>query len=109
LKGSETGKLFLECAEKPMAAITGKLISDLQPNGIVRMVFSVGGGSGTEPALTVKNLDTTELEFVRTLGLTPERVGRMHAQLERNRIFCAEVSLEDEVAAMFRVPYLCEN
>jgi hypothetical protein len=84
-----------------MAEITGKLLSDLRPNGKVRIVFIAGDGTGKEPALTIKNLDTAELEFVQTFGLTPERAAGLRAQLERNNVFAVEATLDESVVAMF--------
>lgn len=55
-----------------MPEITGKLLSDSHPDGRVRIVFIAGDGPGKEPALTIKNLDIAELEFVQTFGLTPD-------------------------------------
>jgi hypothetical protein len=51
-----------------MAAIKGKLLADLRPTGVVRIVFIAGEGTGREPAIRVKNLHTAEMEFVRTFG-----------------------------------------
>jgi hypothetical protein len=85
-----------------MAEITGKLLSDLRPDGRVRIVFLAGEGTGDEPAFTVNDLDTAEVEFVRTLGLPPERAAELRALLERNKVFCVEATLLDAVAAMFR-------
>jgi hypothetical protein len=84
-----------------MAQIKGTLLSDLCPDGRVRIVFQVGEGSGDEPIFSVKNLDTAEREFVRTLGLLPERAANLRAQLERNKVFCVQVTLDDTVAPMF--------
>jgi hypothetical protein len=58
--------------ENPMAEIAGMLLSDLRPNGTVRIIFITDGSSGNELALDVKDLDTAELDFVLTFGLTSE-------------------------------------
>jgi hypothetical protein len=84
-----------------MAQLKGTLLSDLRPNGKVRIVFHVGERNGNEPIISVKNLDTAEREFVRTLGLSPERAANLRAQLERNKVFCVQVTLDDTVAPMF--------
>jgi hypothetical protein len=49
-----------------MAKLKGTLLSDLRPNGKVRIVFHVGERNGNEPIISVKNLDqkeTVALEF----------------------------------------------
>jgi hypothetical protein len=74
----------------------------LRPNGKVPIVFHVGERSGDEPIFSVKNLETAEREFVRTVGLSPERAANLRAQLERNKVFCVQVTLNDTVAPMFR-------
>jgi hypothetical protein len=84
-----------------MAEIKGTLLADWCPDDRVRIVFQVGEGSRDEPIFAVKNLDTAEREFIRTLGLTPERAANLRAQLERNRVFCVQVTLDDTVAPMF--------
>jgi len=78
-----------------MAEITGKLLADMHPTGVVRIVFIAGEGTGKESAFTVKNLDTAEKVFVRTLGLAPERAAALRAQLERNKVFCIQMCLDD--------------
>ena len=84
-----------------MAEINGTLLGDWCPDGRVRIVFQVGEGSGHEPIFAVKNLDTAEREFVCRLGLPPERAANLRAQLERNKVFCVQVTLDDTVAPMF--------
>jgi hypothetical protein len=84
-----------------MAQIKGTLLSDLCPDVRVRIAFQAGEGSGDEPIFAVKNLDTAETEFVRTLGLSPERAANLRRQLERNKVFCVKVTLDDTVAPMF--------
>ena len=84
-----------------MAQINGKLLGDLLPNGIVRLVF-LATVAGNEAPVTVKNLDTAESNFVHTYGVTPELAGWMRAELERNKVFCITMSLSDEAAATFR-------
>ena len=67
-----------------MAEVSGRLITDLHPNGTVRIVFiaSVGGGNGTP--FTAKNLDAAEVIFM-TCGLMPIRAAEIRAELEGNR------------------------
>jgi hypothetical protein len=87
--------------EKPMAEITGKLLSDLRPNGTVRILFVATFGGGNEAPLWVKNLGRVERDFVRTFGQTLERAAALRAELERNKVFCAAMRLDEAVAAIF--------
>ncbi len=66
------------------------------------MVFIAHTGGGNEVPLTVKNLDTAEMDFVKTCGLTPERVSALRTELDRNKVVSAETSVDTSVAAMFR-------
>jgi hypothetical protein len=84
-----------------MAEIKGKLMADLLPNGTVRIAFVPCVGGGNEAPLTAKNLTTAEKEFVSTFGVSPVGAAWMRAEVERNKIFCIHVSLDDAVAAMF--------
>jgi hypothetical protein len=84
-----------------MAEIKGTLLADWCPDGKLRVVFQVAEGTGHEPIFAVKNLDAAEKEFVRTLGLRPERAAILRAQLERNKVFCVKVTLDNAVAPMF--------
>jgi hypothetical protein len=85
-----------------MAQIAGRLLADLHPNGTVRMVFIASVGGGNEAPITEKNLDTAEIDFVRTCGLTPERAGSLRAELDRNKVASVETSIDDAIAAKFR-------
>jgi hypothetical protein len=73
----------------------------LHPNGTVRMVFIASVGGGNVCPLTVRSLDAAGIDFVSTCGLTPERPAILRAQLERNNVFCVQVTLDDTVAPMF--------
>jgi hypothetical protein len=68
-----------------MAQIKGTLVVDWCPDGRVRIVFQVREGSGDEPIFAVKNLDTAEWEFVRKLGLSPERASTLRANWNGTR------------------------
>ena len=92
-----------------MAEIAGLLLSDLRPNGTVRMVFITDGSSGNELALEVKDLDTAELDFVLTFGLTSELAAALRGGLERNKVFCLGMSLNEAIAAMFSAHDLSPN
>jgi hypothetical protein len=84
-----------------LAKIAGILHSDLGPNGTVRIFFISAGGSGNEPALEVKDLDTAEARFVRTFGLKPGLAAALRGALERNKLFCLGMDFDEKVAAMF--------
>jgi hypothetical protein len=85
-----------------MPEITGKLLADLHHNGTVKMVFIARTGGGNEAPLTVKNLDTAEMDFVRVCRLTPKRAAELRAELDRNKVASVETSVDAAVAAMFR-------
>ena len=85
-----------------MAQVSGRLITDLHPNGTVRMVFLPHIGGGYERPHTAKNLGMAEREFINTLGLTPENAASLRAQLERDKMAHAVISTDAEVAATFR-------
>jgi len=74
----------------------------LHLNGTLRMVFIAHTGGGNECPITAKNLDAAEIDFVRTCGLTPERVAELRAELDRNKVVSAETCIDAAVAAKFR-------
>ena len=88
--------------ENPMSVITGRLLINLLPNGTVRIMFIANNGGGNTAPLTVRNLDEAERAFIRTFCLTPERALELRAELERNKVFCIQMSPDNAVAAMFR-------
>ncbi len=85
-----------------MSEIKGNLIVDLHPAGAVRMVFIAHTGGGYECPVTAKNLDAAEIEFVKMCGLTPERASALRIELERNKGFSVETSIDAAVATKFR-------
>ncbi len=85
-----------------MAEVIGRLTTDLHPNGSVRMVFLQHNGGGFERPHTAKSLDIAEEEFANTLGLTPDKPATLRAQLERDKMADAVISVDEEVAATFR-------
>jgi len=83
-----------------MAEITGRFISDLLPNGTVRMVFIASRDGGNERPLLSKNLDAA-LNFMKSF-VTPEKAMTLRAQLERDKMADAVISIDKERAATFR-------
>ena len=55
-----------------------------------------------ESWLYVTRGDTAEIDFVRTCGLTPERVSVLGTELNRNKVVSVEIGLDAAVAAKFR-------
>jgi hypothetical protein len=84
-----------------MAEVIGRLITDLHPNGTVRMVFIAYTGGGFEKPQTTKSLDMAAKEFMNTLGLTPDEPAELRARLERDKMADASISVDSEVAATF--------
>jgi hypothetical protein len=73
------------------------------------MVFLQHIGGGYELPHTAKNLGTAEEEFIYTLGLTPDKAAALRAQLERDKMADAVISLDAGVAATFRNQPLCKD
>jgi len=84
-----------------MAEVMGRLITDLHPSGTVRMVFLQHNGGGFERPQTVKNLDMAEKEFINTLGLSSEKAAALRAQLERDKMADAVITVDAGVATTF--------
>ena len=85
-----------------MADVSGRLITDLHPNGTVRIVFRQHFGGRYERPQTVKSLDIAEEEFADTPGMTPGKAAVLRAELSRNKIADTVVRIDEEVAAPFR-------
>ena len=84
-----------------MSEITGKLLADLFPDGVVRIAFIPIVGGGNETRLTAKDLDAAEIVFM-TCGQTPERAAALREELERNKGVGVETAMDESVAAKFR-------
>ena len=84
-----------------MSEITGKLLADLFPDGLVRIAFIPIVGGGNETSLTAKDLDAAEIVFM-TCGQTPERAAALRVKLDRNKVVSIETSMDEAVAAKFR-------
>ena len=87
--------------ENPMPGITGRLLADMHPNGTVRFVFIAHTGGGNECRMTAKNLDAAENDFVKTVGLSPERASALRMEVDRNKVASVETKVDAAVAAMF--------
>ena len=84
-----------------MSEISGRLITDLHPNGSVRMVFIPQTGGGYKRPLVASSLDAAEKVLIDTLGLTPEKAAALWAELSRNKIADITVSIDAKVAEVF--------
>jgi hypothetical protein len=84
-----------------MPRITGRLLAELHPNGMVRVIFITGVGGGNEVPFMAKSLDAAEIVFM-TCALTQERAAALRTELERNKVVSVETSVDDAVAAKFR-------
>ena len=85
-----------------MPKIAGKLIADLHPNGTVRIVFFAHTGGGNECPITARDLDTAEIDFVKTCALTQGGGFTLRMDLDRNKVVRVETSIDAVVAAKFR-------
>ena len=83
-----------------MAEITGRLITDLNPDGTVRMVFVASKGGSNERPLVLKDLDAA-VDIIKTL-VTLEQAAVLRGQLVRDRMADAVITIQEEVAATFR-------
>jgi hypothetical protein len=81
--------------------IPGRLITDLYPNGTVRLVFIAHSGGGNECPVTAMDLDAAEVLFM-TCGMMPERASALRTELQRNKVASVETSVDEDVAARYR-------
>ena len=84
-----------------MAKIPGRLIVDLFPDGMVRIVFLPSSGVGNEIPLTAKDLDAAEAIFMMC-GLTPAEATALRGTVMRNKVASMDVSVDEEAAAKFQ-------
>jgi len=84
-----------------MAKIHGRLIMDVQANGRVRTVFLDRLGRTDESPFILKNVNAAEV-LLRTWGLMQDQVASLRSEVTRNKIAAVDVSLDEEIAAMFR-------
>jgi hypothetical protein len=84
-----------------MAKIPGRLIVDLFPDGMVRIVFLASIGGENEIPLTAKDLDAAEAIFTMC-GLMPGEATALRGILKRNKVASVDTSVVEEIAAKFR-------
>ena len=84
-----------------MAKIPGRLIVDLFPDGMVRIVFLASIGGGNEIPLTAKDLDAAE-DIFKMCGLMPGEMAALRRTLKRKIVAIVDTSVDEEVAAKFR-------
>jgi hypothetical protein len=84
-----------------MANIPGRLIVDLLPDGIVRIVFLSSNGDKDATPITITDLDAAEILFMNC-GLSAERAAALRAEMSRNKVAGEDISVDEEVAARFR-------
>ncbi len=84
-----------------MAKIPGRLIVDLFPDGMVRIVFLASIGGGNEIPLTAEDLDAAE-DIFTMCGLMPGEAAVLRRTLKRNNVAIVDTSVDEEVAAKFR-------
>lgn len=84
-----------------MAKIPGRLIVDLFPDGMVRIVFLASVGGGHEIPLTAKDLDSAE-DIFKMCGLMLEEIDVLRYTLTRKMVASMNATVDEEVAAKFR-------
>ena len=80
-----------------MAEIAGMLLSDLLPDGSVRISFLSDSGTGKELVFTVNNLEAAEAYFVQIVHLTPQLAAAIRQAMERNKVVFLGMSLSEEI------------
>ena len=86
-----------------MAKISGRLIVDLFPDGMVRIVFLSGVEVGNEIPVIAKDLDAAE-DIFKMCGLMPGEAAALRGTVNRNRVASVDTSIDEAVAAKFRYP-----
>jgi len=84
-----------------MAKIPGRLIVDMFPDGMVRVVFLASIECENEIPLTAKDLDAAE-DIFTMCGLMPGEAAALRRTLKRNKVAIVDTSVDKEVAAKFR-------
>ena len=84
-----------------MAKIPGRLIVDLFPDGMVRIVFLPTVDQRNATPVTVEDLYAAALLFM-TCGITANRAVALRDEVKRNKVAITDVSVDEEVAAKFR-------
>jgi len=93
--------VLLNRGERVMAKIPGRLIVDLFPDGMVRIVFLASIEGGNEIPLTANDLDAAEVIF-KMCGLMPGEAAALRGTVKRNKFASVDTSVDEEVAAKFR-------
>jgi ABC-type thiamine transport system substrate-binding protein len=83
-----------------MAAITGRFIADLNPNGTVRAVLLASQGGGNESPVVFETLDAA-MEFLKSF-MPLEKAVTFLQQLDRDKRADAVVGMDEKLAATFR-------
>jgi hypothetical protein len=74
---------------------------DLFPDGTVGLVFLPSADQRTASPVTVEDLYAAEILFM-TCGLSVNRAAALRAEVKRNKIASADVTVDEEIAAKFR-------
>jgi hypothetical protein len=83
-----------------MARIPGKLLIDLFPDGTVRLVFLPSADQRNASPVAVEDLYAAEILFM-TCGLSVNRAAALRAEVKRNKIASADVTVDEEIVAKF--------
>jgi len=84
-----------------MAKISGRLIVDLFPDGMVRIVFLPTVDQRNATPVTVEDLYAAE-SLIMTCGLTADRAAALRDEVKRSKVASTDVTVDEEVAAKFR-------
>ena len=84
-----------------MTKIPGRLIVDLLADGTVRIVFLSSNGDKDESPIKAKDIDAAEFLFLNC-GLSVESAAALRAEVIRNKVGGADISINEEIAAKFQ-------
>ena len=84
-----------------MSKIPGKLMVDMFPDGMVRIVFVPTVDQRNASPVKARDLDAATVLFM-TCGLSPERAAALRDEVKRNKVASVDTSVDEEVAAKFQ-------
>ena len=84
-----------------MAKIPGRLIVDLFPDGMVRLIFLPTVDRRIAAPVIVEDLYAAE-DIFKLCGLMPGEAAALRRKLKRNNVASVVTSVDEEVAAKFR-------
>jgi hypothetical protein len=81
--------------------IPGRLIVDLLPDALSRLLFLPTSGDKVVTPIKAKDIDAAELLFLNC-GLSVESADALRAEVTRNKVASVDISVDEEVPAKCR-------